>query len=208
MGYKYSIDGVTGLRSYIKNNMKALLRKELLSKRDALSKKDIESKSSLIKKRLFGLREFKEAKFILFYASFRSEVKTEKMIKEAIKSGKRIALPVVSKKRDRLLISELKDYDKELAPGYFNIPEQREKYHRLKFLNEVDLVILPGVGFDEYGNRLGYGGGFYDRLLSETDHNITLIGLAFEVQITPKIQKSPHDIRVNKIVTEKRVIVP
>ncbi len=188
--------------------MKAHLRKEMLSKRDKLSEKDIELKSRMIKKSLFALSEFKNANLVLFYAAFRSEVKTEKMIKEALKTGKRIALPVVSKKGDRLLISELKDYDKELAPGYYNIPEQKEKYHRLKFLNEVDLVILPGVGFDEKGNRLGYGGGFYDRLLSETDHDITLIGLAYEVQITPRIHKSPHDVKVDKIVTEKRVIVP
>jgi 5-formyltetrahydrofolate cyclo-ligase len=188
--------------------MKVHLRKELLLKRDRLTEKEMETKSRMIKKRLFGLKEFKNANLVLFYAAFRSEVKTEKMIKESIKSGKRIALPVVSKKGDRLLISELKDYDKELAPGYYNIPEQKEKYHRLKFLNEVDLVILPGVGFDEKGNRLGYGGGFYDRLLSETDHDITLIGLAYEVQITPRIHKSPHDVKVDKIVTEKRVIVP
>lgn len=188
--------------------MKAHLRKELLSKRDKLTEREMETKSRMIKKRLFGLKEFKNANLVLFYAAFRSEVKTEKMIKDAIKSGKRIALPVVSKKKDRLLISELKDYDKELAPGYYNIPEQKEKYHRLKLLHEVNLVILPGVGFDEKGNRLGYGGGFYDRLLSETDHNITLIGLAYEVQITSRINKSPHDVKVDKIVTEKRVIVP
>lgn len=188
--------------------MKDWLRKELLSKRDGLSEEEIEAKSEMIKKRLFGLKEFKEARFIFFYAAFRNEVRTENMIKEALQSGKRVALPVVSKKRDRLLISELKDYDKELAPGFYNIPEQKEKYQRLKLLNEIDLVILPGVGFDEKGNRLGYGGGFYDRLLSETDHRVTLIGLAYETQITPEIHRSTHDVRVDKIVTEKRVIYP
>lgn len=188
--------------------MKAELRKELLSKRDNLREKEIEVKSVMIKGRLFNLSEFRDANFILFYAAFRNEVKTESMIKEALLSGKRVALPIVSKKKDRLLISEIKDYDKELAPGAYNIPEQKEKYQKLKLFHEVDLVILPGVGFDEKGNRLGYGGGFYDRLLSETDHRVTLIGLAYEIQITPRIHRSPHDVRVDKIVTEKRVIVP
>lgn len=188
--------------------MKAQLRKELLSKRDKLTERKMEIKSSMIKKRLFGLKEFKSANFIFFYAAFRSEVKTEPMIKEALKSGKRVALPIVSKKKNRLLISELKDYDKELAPGYYNIPEQKKKYQRLKLLHEIDLVILPGVGFDKNGNRLGYGGGFYDRLLSETDHRVTLIGLAYEVQIAPEIHRSPHDVMVDKIITEKRIILP
>jgi len=188
--------------------MKAELRKELLLKRDSLSEEDIEQKSRSIKERLFGLKEFKNANFILFYAAFRSEVKTESMIKEALTAGKRVALPIVSKKRDRLLISELKDYDRELAPGYYNIPEHKERFHRPKDLAEVDLVILPGVGFDERGNRLGYGGGFYDRLLSGADHKIPLVGLAYEIQIIPGIEPAPHDIRVDKIVTEKRVVVP
>lgn len=187
--------------------MKAELRKELLVKRDGLSGKEIEAKSRKIKERLFELMEYKKANFILFYAAFRNEVKTESMIKEALLSGKRVALPVVSKKRDRLLISELKDYDSELAPGYYNIPEHKEKFHRPKNLDEVDLVILPGVGFDEKGNRLGYGGGFYDRLLSGAGHRIPLIGLAYEIQIIPEIRRAPHDIKVDKIVTEKRVIV-
>lgn len=188
--------------------MKVQLRKELLSKRDRLSEEERMYKSRIIKERLFGLTEFKEANFILFYAAFRSEVKTESMIKEAILSGKRVALPIVDKKRDRLLISELKDYDNELAPGYYNIPEHKERYQRLKGMDEIDLVILPGVSFDEEGNRLGYGGGFYDRLLSEGRRRIPLVGLAYEVQIIPKIRRAPHDVGVDRIVTENRVIIP
>jgi 5-formyltetrahydrofolate cyclo-ligase len=188
--------------------MKAKLRNELLSKRNNLSQEEIEAKSRSIKKRLFGLKGFKEARFILFYAAFRSEVKTESMIKEALSSGKRVALPIVSKKGDRLLISELKDYDKELAPGYCNIPEQKKRFHRLKDLDEIDLVILPGVGFDEKGNRLGYGGGFYDRFLSGTEQSVSTVGLAYEVQIIPEMRRDLHDVKVDRIVTEKRVIVP
>lgn len=187
--------------------MKSQLRKELLLRRDSLKEEERERKSQMIKERLFLLPEFQAATFILFYVAFKSEVKTEGIIKEAIHSGKRVALPVVDRKGKRLLISELKDFDLELSAGYLGIPEHKERFFRPTALNALDIAIIPGIGFDGRGFRLGYGGGFYDRLLSEAVSKISSIGLAYEIQIVPEIPGGPHDIRVDKIITEDRVII-
>ncbi len=144
--------------------MKRAIRKEVLKKRDEISP-DIKSvKDSLIKQRLFTLPEFIAAKTVFFYASFRSEVETLSMIEESLKIGKRIVLPRVDKERHRLMLYEIKDIS-ELSPGYMGIPEPSLSGERLVSLDDIDLVIIPGAGFDYSGNRLGYGAGYYDILL-------------------------------------------
>ena len=168
-------------------------------RRKALSKK--EEKSRKIKERLFGLLEFKKARTILFYLSTPNEVGTLEMIREAFKEGKGIAVPVV--KGENMVISELEDLNK-LKRGAFGILEpEEEKPVRIQ---EIELAIIPGVAFDETCARLGQGKGYYDRFLAEVKGKISLIGLSYEVQICKGLPKESHDVTVDKIVTEKRVI--
>jgi 5-formyltetrahydrofolate cyclo-ligase len=70
----------------------------------------------------------------------------------------------------------------------------------------IDLVIVPGIAFDEEGSRIGYGGGFYDRFIQLLGHGVPLLSIAFELQVIPKIPSENHDLPVDKIITEKRVI--
>lgn len=122
------------------------------------------------------------------------------MIRRALAEGKRVVLPKVDGKA--LSLFEIHDFDKDVSSGAWGIPEpQRGK--RIDF-EEVDLIIMPGAVFDELGNRLGYGAGYYDKLLSKGGK--TTVALAFEVQIVPKVPRGVHDIPVQKIVTEKRII--
>jgi 5-formyltetrahydrofolate cyclo-ligase len=196
---------------------KSKLRRKILSLRDSLFEREIEKKSSFIKEKLFSLREYKNAKVIMFYVSTRSEVKTEEMIKESLSAkrqdlneNKRIVVPVTQLKEKKLLLSELKDYDRELEPGTFNILEPKKEFFRPVKPEEVDLVVVPGIAFDEKGNRLGYGGGFYDNFLRKrgqaTFLKWTSIGLAFETQIVEEIPVGREDIKVDFIVTENRII--
>ena len=185
--------------------MKKAIRKEILKKRDEISS-DIKSvKSALIKERLFSLPEFIAAKVVFFYASFRSEVQTLSMIEESLKLGKRVALPRVDKRRHRLMLYEIKDIS-ELSPGYMGIPEPSLSGERLVNLDDIKLVVIPGAAFDYSGNRLGYGAGYYDILLSEGKRKIPIIALAYEEQLVDKIPSEVHDVKVNMIVTDKRVI--
>ena len=179
---------------------KIALRKQVAEARGGLSREKRESKSRDIERRLFSLPEFQSASAVMFFASFRSEVDTLPMIRHALALGKRVILPKVKGKD--LGLFEIRDFDKDIAPGAWGIPEPRESVPAR--IEDVDLMIVPGAAFDEHGNRLGYGAGFYDRLLPA--FRKMTVGLAFEAQILPQVPVSSYDIPVKKIVTEKRII--
>ncbi len=136
----------------------------------------------------------------MFFAAFRSEVETGPMIRRALDCGKRVILPKVKGKE--LALFEIKDFEKDVAPGVWGIPEPRETVAAK--LGDVDLIVVPGAAFDERGGRLGYGAGFYDKLLPSFKG--MTVTLAFEIQIMQSVPVDPHDVRVQKIVTEKRII--
>jgi 5-formyltetrahydrofolate cyclo-ligase len=186
------------------SGMKKAIRKEVLKKRDEISPDLKMLKDSLIKERLLKLSEFIVAKTILFYASFRSEVETLSMIKDSLKMGKRVVVPKVDKERHRLRLYEIKDMS-ELSPGYMGIPEPSMRDDRLITLDDIDLVIMPGAAFDSSCNRLGYGAGYYDILLSKRKKKIPIIALAYEEQLVDSIPSEKHDVRVDIIITDKRI---
>ena len=142
---------------------------------------------------------------MLFYAAIRSEVQTEHMIVEALDMGKTVLLPKVNS-QDKRLTKHVINGLHEMTPGYMGIPEPNVSEDRKVKLNEIDIVVIPGTGFDKKGNRLGYGGGYYDRLLADTEKEIPKAALAFEEQIVDDIPAEPHDMKMDIIVTDKRVI--
>jgi len=158
------------------------------------------AKSREVEERLFSLPEFKAANVVMFFASFRSEVDTEPMIRRALTFGKRVILPKVQ--GAGLALFEIANIDKDVSPGAWGIPEPHET--RPVRLDEIELIIVPGAAFDCRGNRLGYGAGFYDKLLAA--FRKTTVALAFEAQIVPQVPADLHDIPVKKIITERRVI--
>ncbi|OGW56022.1 MAG: 5-formyltetrahydrofolate cyclo-ligase [Nitrospirae bacterium RBG_13_43_8] len=185
--------------------MKKKLRKEVLSKRDSIIPSERKKKDILIKQKLFCLPEFKTAKAILFYASFRTEADTTDIIEESLRMGKSVFVPKVDTIEHRLQLYEIKDL-RELSPGYMGIPEPSLPDQRLHEIKDVDLAIVPGVGFDRFGNRLGYGAGYYDILLSDVKKKIPFIALAYEEQLIDTIPSERHDIKVDAIVTDHQVI--
>lgn len=180
--------------------MKKELRKQVLKARDSLSPEERSKKSEKVKHRLFSLPEFRAARTVMFFASFRSEVETGPMIRQALAAGKKVVLPKV--KGGELGLFEIRDFDKDVSPGTWGIPEPHESVPAV--LDEIDLIVTPGAAFDENGNRLGYGAGFYDKLL--VNYTGLSVALAFEEQILLLVPASVHDIPIKKIVTEKRVI--
>jgi len=105
-----------------------------------------------------------------------------------------------------MFIAELKNYEKELTTGDYGIPCPKKKCQRPVSCELVDLVIVPGVVFDERGYRLGYGKGFYDKFLGGLGKKVTTVGLAFDLQVIRKVPKKKHDVKLDKIVTESRTI--
>jgi len=185
--------------------MKRSIRKEVLRKRDEISRNIKTIKDLSIKQRLISLREFMDAKIVFFYASFKSEVETFAMIKETLKMNKRLVLPKVRKEEHGVMLYEIKDIN-ELSTGYMGIPEPSSLKEYSLSLDEVDLIVIPGVAFDYAGNRLGYGGGYYDMLLAQRKKRSPIIALAYDEQLVDKIPSEPHDVKVDMIITDKRVI--
>jgi 5-formyltetrahydrofolate cyclo-ligase len=183
---------------------KAEIRQELLSKRDKIPPEVKRAKNRMLRERLLSLDEFRNAGIVFFFASFRTEVDTSEMIKSSLMSGKRVLLPRVDKDRHELLLYEIRDF-RELTPGYLGIPEPPVSEKQMN-INDADIVIIPGAGFDASGNRIGYGGGYYDRLLSGLQKGIPVIAPAYEEQIVDSIPSEPHDIKVQMIVTDRRLI--
>jgi 5-formyltetrahydrofolate cyclo-ligase len=185
--------------------LKDKLRKEIIIKRDLISENNRLSKDESIRNKLFSLPEFIKADTIFIYFSFRSEVDTFFIIEKALNKGKRVILPKVEKKKRKLYLYEINSI-KDLSSGYMGIYEPIPDISREVGINEVDLIIVPGVCFDIYGNRIGYGGGYYDIILSEKKTNSPVIALSYEEQIVQKIPSEPHDIKVDIIITDQRII--
>jgi 5-formyltetrahydrofolate cyclo-ligase len=185
--------------------LKKDLRKKLLKKRDRIGPEEKKIKEAAIRKRFYASADFKKAKSILLYASFRSEVDTLQCIKHALELNKVVILPRVEKRAGRMRLFQIHNLD-DLEPGYMGIPEPAVKRAREKRLRDIDMVVVPGAGFDTNGNRLGYGAGYYDKLLSGSGRHIVTAALAFEEQIARKVPGEEHDVRMDKIMTEKRTI--
>ncbi len=185
--------------------MKDKIRKEIILKRDLIPQDNRFWKDESIRHKLFSLPDFIKAKIIFIYASFRSEVDTFSIIEHSLDTGKKIILPKVEKKERKLNLYEIKSL-KEMKSGYMGINEPIPDESKRFKINEIDLIIVPGVCFDVYGNRIGYGGGYYDIILSEKKSDTPVIALSYEEQIIQEIPSEPHDIKVDIIITDKRII--
>src|SRR3989344_2331190 len=179
--------------------MKNQLKESILQKRNSLSKEEILEKSEKIRNNLFNLKPYKSSKTVMFFVSFNSEVHTHEMIEESLKN-KTVVLPKVA--QHEIEASVIIDFD-NLIPGKLGIPEPIET---MKIAHKnIDLVLVPGIVFDKEGRRIGYGLGYYDKFLKKTPKAVK-IGLAFDFQLVDKIPREMHDVPVDIIVTEKRVV--
>jgi 5-formyltetrahydrofolate cyclo-ligase len=116
-------------------------------------------------------------------------------------------LPKVNRRTNRLDLYWVNDLNSQLAAGLWGIPEPIiERCERLNSLNEVEFALLPGVAFTRNGARLGYGGGFYDKLLAQIELRPALVAAAFALQIVEHIPQEPTDVKVEWIITEQATI--
>ena len=180
--------------------MKAQIREEILSKRNSLAKKEVFERSEKIKNNLFNLQEYKKAKNVMFFVSFGNEVHTHEMIKQALKDKIVIAPKVLNHDIEPSVIMSL---DNLVPTGKFGILEPIDLM-KIAYKN-IDLILVAGIAFDNEGYRLGYGLGFYDIFLAKLPKAIK-IGLAFDFQVVDKVPREEHDVPVDTIVTDKRVI--
>ncbi len=174
------------------------LRSLLLEKRDNTSFDFMKIASEKIQKRLKKINEFRDAQKIGVYYPIGSEILTQDIIQELLSNGKDVFLPKVM--GGNIEFRKIVDFS-SLEKGSFDIMEPKDD---CQTDNDLDVVLVPTVGISPIGVRLGYGHGFYDRYLAE--HKATTISLIMEKQIVKNIPKSEHDVIIDWIVTEDRVL--
>ncbi len=181
--------------------MKQNLRQRIIDLRENQDATAKSEKEKLIDEKVSNLEVFKKAQTVLLYAAFRGEVSLRELKKKTIQH-KTLVLPKVDKSKTQLHLYEIPDLD-YLQSGYAGILEAPENLKTITE-NKIDLAIIPGVAFDTNGNRIGFGQGFYDRLLTQL--KCPIIAPAFEFQIVDQVPTEPHDLPVDLIITEQRVI--
>ncbi len=167
----------------------------MLDVRNSLSKEALDHLSNIIQDKVLALDEFRKAECVGVYYSIGSEVSTRKIIEHAMKS-KIVALPKID--NSTLIFASIKSID-DLKIGRYNIMEPNGEC-----IVKPDLILVPGIAFDSRGYRIGYGKGYYDKYLASNDSYS--IGLAYDFQILRSIPYDKHDVKMNKIVTDKQIL--
>jgi len=184
---------------------KSALRRRVAAVRDAIPAGERAAKSEAIARRLSGWQQFARARTILAFLSTRSEVLTEPIVAAALAAGKVVGAPRTLLEEKRLDFRQASDLKADLVPGPLGIMEPGPQAPLLE-PTAADVILVPGLAFDTRGYRLGYGGGFYDRLLGDERVRAAAVGIAFEEQIVECVPHGEHDRPVGWVVTERRII--
>jgi 5-formyltetrahydrofolate cyclo-ligase len=184
---------------------KQAVRAHVLALRDALAPEQRAHASSLIAERIASMEGFRTAHVVLLTLPFRSEWDATLLARRAIDAGKIVAAPRVDPSARMLRPLRIADVDADIEPGYRGIPEPRAHATPVS-TGSIDWVLVPGVAFDAAGCRLGYGGGYYDRLLPLVPRSAPRVAGAFDLQVLDRVPAAPHDKGVDWIVTERRLL--
>jgi 5-formyltetrahydrofolate cyclo-ligase len=189
---------------------KQQIRQTILAAREQLSPELRAEYNAAITERLLQLPEYLKADTVLGYMNFGNEFASELWVARALSEGKRLALPRVNRHTNLLELYWVTDLKNQLAAGLWGIREPVvARCERLNAINEVEFVLLPGIAFSRNGARLGYGGGFYDKLLAHApcaSHRPALAAAAYGLQVVAQIPQETTDVRVEWIITEAETI--
>ncbi len=183
---------------------KRKLRNEILSIRDALVKSEKESMDNNIFNKLVNSELYKNAKSIFIYINFSNEINTINIIEKALNDGKEVFIPKIYKGDKSMKAIKLNSFN-ELKKNSMGILEPYDDSNFIEKTN-IDLIIVPGVVFDNKGNRIGYGGGYYDRYLEDIKYKNNKVALAYDLQIVESIDAEAHDVKIDYIVTNTKII--
>ena len=175
--------------------------KEKREKLDSIHKKRMDSE---IENKFLNTNIYKNSKVVFIYVGMENEINTKNIIEKVLKDNKEVIVPKVEIKNKIMKAIKINSID-ELKPcGYYGILEPLDFSKEID-INKVDLVIVPGLAFDKYGGRLGYGGGYYDKFLQKINY-IYKLALAYDFQIIDFVPMEKHDIKVDLLITNKEII--
>lgn len=171
------------------------------AKRRALSKDDVKIKSDEIRNNLFKMECIKQAETICTFISAFKEPDTVEIIKELWGQGKKVIVPITDVESSTLSLSYISSME-DMEKGAYGILEPKTVHTADE--NIIDVILVPGLAFDRNGGRMGFGKGYYDRLLE--NGKAIKIGICYDFQIFKKIPTESHDIPMNFIITEKEIL--
>ena len=186
---------------------KARIRASALAARDALAAAYRGEASRRIADAIVATPAFREAVVVMAYSSFGTELDTQSIIAAANAAGKALVMPRVNRAQNRLDMYCVRDPDVDLVAGVWGILEPDPARCAPTDGTSIDFVLVPGVAFDRHGGRIGYGKGYYDRLLGERiarARPLRMVAGAFDAQIVDRIPIEPHDVVIDSIVTESQ----
>lgn len=184
---------------------KKQLRYRMLPKRDTIPYSDVLLHALQVREHVRSWAPFRDAPCVCCYVSVRSEMPTAGIIVRALESGKTVIVPKVD--GDIIRFFKIKSLTDDLDRGTFGVLEPNDRCEEIDPAT-AGVCLIPGVVFDEHGNRIGYGKGYYDRFLNTLPKEIPTLGLAYDCQILPDIPHSQEDVPVQFLVTPQRGIFP
>lgn len=186
----------------LSGSSKAELRAIALQRRDALSPSLRRDYGQIILDRILAMEQFRQARTVMAYCGFGSEIDTAPLLRAILEGGKTLVLPKINRPAGVLDIYQVGDRETGLVTGVWGIREPNPARCVLKTPADLNVVLVPGVAFDRKGGRIGYGKGYYDKLLAQCRHACKIAG-AFEAQVFDSVPMAPHDIPVDALVTER-----
>lgn len=187
------------------NTEKKDLRKFYSNLRDSLSTEEITKRSQKMCNSFFGSALYKNSQTIFTYINYKSEFNTSIIAKKTLSDNKKLCVPVMSKKAHEMFFVQITNLN-ELQKNKFGILEPTLNFEKVLKPNNKTVIIVPALAFDKNGFRLGYGGGYYDKYLSE-NKSFANIGFSFNFQIANELIHNENDIPVDVILTENNSII-
>ncbi|MGL4572166.1 MAG: 5-formyltetrahydrofolate cyclo-ligase [Clostridium sp.] len=183
-------------------NIKNELRKEMIKRRNEINNVEKTTMDNKIIETFINTIEYKKCKQILIYIGFGSEINTKKLIEYALEDGKEVYVPKVIK--EDMVFIRINNLENLVTSNYGILEPIGDKSDFN--VDKLGIVIMPGVAFDKHGNRIGYGGGYYDKFLNNNVINGKKIALLYSFQIIDSIPREEHDIKVDSLITEEKLI--
>jgi 5-formyltetrahydrofolate cyclo-ligase len=181
---------------------KAALRAEMIAKRDALRPSERARVAAELTAALLALPQYAAARSVLATMSIGSEWSTRAFLEAARADGKVVVLPRICASPRRLVLHAVRDLDGDLVPGVWDIPEPDPARCPEVAIGDVDFAVVPALAADRAGFRLGYGAGFFDRLLGAGDSRPYCVAALPSAFMLESLPHEPHDVAVNLVIDE------
>ncbi|WP_152801243.1 5-formyltetrahydrofolate cyclo-ligase [Alkalibaculum sporogenes] len=177
------------------------LRGKVLELRNSISDEEILNRSTILMNKIKKMEVFNDSKTILIYVSFDKEIDTHDMIKDCLKIGKNVVTPICNTKDRTLILGKTSMFPEGFHKTKYGILELDPKECDHVNIKEIDLIIMPGVAFTKKGERLGYGAGYYDKLLAQKSLHTITVAPVFEEFIFEDIPTDKHDMLIDYIIS-------